>query len=48
MRTCREGAEKEGERVSGRLGNVIPEPGVGLRLTNHEIVTCAKVGCSTH
>ena len=39
--------DTESEAVS-RLWVVSTEPGVGLKLTNHEIVTWAEVGCLTY
>ena len=38
-RTGRGGAEREAERISGRLLAVSTEPNVGLELTNREIMT---------
>ena len=33
------GAEREGERIPSRLCTVSTEPDMGLKLTNHEIMT---------
>ena len=44
------GAEREGDtksKVGSRLWAVSTEPAAGLELTNHEIMTWAKVGHST-
>ena len=38
--------ERERERIPNRLCTQW-SPNVGLELTNHEIMTCAKVGCLT-
>ena len=43
-----EGAERGGDTESeagSRLWAVSTEPDAGLELTNHEIITWAKVGC---
>ena len=45
------GVEREGDTESeagSRFRAVSMEPDVGLELTNREIVTWAKVGCSTN
>ena len=39
----REGAKREGERIPSRLCTVSTELSVGLYLTNHEIMTWAKI-----
>ena len=42
--------QMEGDTESeagSRLPAVSPEPDVGFKLRNHEIMTCAKVGCLT-
>ena len=47
----REGAQREGDTVSeagSRLWAVSTEPDAGLKLTSHEIMTWAKVRCSTN
>ena len=36
------GAERETERIPSRLCTVSAKPNMGLKLTNHEIMTCAK------
>ena len=46
----RGGAERQGDTESEagpRLRAVSTEPDVGLELTNHDIMTRAKVGCLT-
>ena len=45
------GAEREGDTESeagSRLWAVSTEPDAGLELTNHEIMTWAKIGRSTN
>ena len=39
----KEGGERIGERISSRLLPVSAEPNTGLDLTNHEIMTQAKI-----
>ena len=44
----RGGAEREGDpefKAGSRLQGVSIEPDPGLELTNHKILTCAKVRC---
>ena len=43
----KEQRERGRERIPSRLCNVSAEPDVGLKLTNHEIMTSAKVRCLT-
>ena len=50
-RESEEGAEREGDTESeagSRLWVVSTEPNTGLELSNHEIMTRAKVRCLTH
>ena len=39
MHVCKGGAERGRERIPSRLRAVSTEPSVGLKLTNHEIMT---------
>ena len=43
MKMSQGGAEREGQRIPSRLHAVSAEPDVELKLTNHEIMTGAKM-----